>query len=44
MQTANYRYWEEDGAFVGYLLAHPNYWTQGTTLEDLQEHLKRPTH
>jgi predicted RNase H-like HicB family nuclease len=33
-------YWQEDGAWLGYLLDYPDYWTQGTTLEDLKEHLK----
>ena len=31
--------WEEDGAWIGYLQDHPDYWTQGETLEDLREHL-----
>jgi predicted RNase H-like HicB family nuclease len=33
-------YWEEDGAWLGYLEEYPDYWTQGETLEDLREHLK----
>lgn len=33
-------YWEEDGAWLGYLQEYPDYWTQGETLEDLREHLK----
>ena len=32
--------WEEDGAWLGYLQDYPDYWTQGDTREDLQEHLK----
>ena len=32
--------WEEDGAWLGYLLDYPDYWTQGETLEDLKAHLK----
>jgi predicted RNase H-like HicB family nuclease len=33
-------YWEEDGAWLGYLQEYPDYWTQGETIEDLREHLK----
>lgn len=33
-------YWEEDGAWLGYLFDYPDYWTQGETLEDLKTHLK----
>ena len=32
--------WEEDGAWLGYLQEVPDYWTQGETLEDLDEHLR----
>jgi predicted RNase H-like HicB family nuclease len=32
--------WEEDGGWLGYLRDYPDYWTQGETLEDLQEHLR----
>jgi predicted RNase H-like HicB family nuclease len=40
MQTAKFMYWEEDGFFVGHFLDYPDYWTQGTTLDDLKEHLR----
>lgn len=40
MQTAKYSYWEHDGAWLGYLLEYPDYWTQGETLDDLKEHLR----
>jgi hypothetical protein len=40
MQTTKYIYWEEDGAFLGYLQDYPDYWTQGETLDDLIEHLR----
>jgi predicted RNase H-like HicB family nuclease len=40
MQTAKYGYWEEDGWFIGHFLDYPDYWTQGTTLDDLKEHLR----
>jgi predicted RNase H-like HicB family nuclease len=33
-------YWEEDGAWLGYLVEFPDYRTQGETLDDLREHLK----
>jgi predicted RNase H-like HicB family nuclease len=33
-------YWEEEGAWLGYLQDSPDYWTQGMTLEDLKEHLR----
>lgn len=32
--------WEEQGAWVGYLQEYPDYWTQGESLEDLEEHLR----
>ena len=31
--------WQEGDAWLGYLLDYPDYWTQGTSLEDLKEHL-----
>jgi predicted RNase H-like HicB family nuclease len=40
MQRVNIVYWEEQGAWLGYLQEYPDYWTQGETLEDLKEHLK----
>ena len=40
MQTVKIVYWEEDGAWLGYLQDYPNYWTQGETLDDLREHLR----
>jgi predicted RNase H-like HicB family nuclease len=33
-------YWEEQGAWIGYLQDYPDYWTQGETLDDLREHLR----
>jgi len=32
--------WQEDGMWLGYLAEFPDYWTQGISLEDLEEHLK----
>ena len=41
MQTAKYLHWEDqDGTFIGYFLDYPDYWTQGTSLDDLKDHLK----
>jgi predicted RNase H-like HicB family nuclease len=34
------QYWQEDGMWLGYLAEFPDYWTQGISLEDLEEHLK----
>lgn len=39
MQVVKFKYWEEDGAWLGYLLDFPDYWTQGDTLDDLEDHL-----
>lgn len=35
-----YTYWEDGGAYVGYLREFPDYWTQGESLKDLEEHLR----
>ena len=40
MAAVNFVYWEEDGWFLGYLQEYPDYWTQGITLKDLEEHLR----
>jgi predicted RNase H-like HicB family nuclease len=40
MQTAKFVYWEDEGMYVGYFQDYPDYWTQGTTLDDLKEHLR----
>jgi hypothetical protein len=39
MQTVKYVWWQEDGAWLGYLQDFPDYWTKGETLDDLKEHL-----
>jgi predicted RNase H-like HicB family nuclease len=39
MQALEYVYWEDDGAWLGYLHAFPYNWTQGETLDDFKEHL-----
>lgn len=40
MNVVKIVFWEEDGAWLGYLQDYPDYWTQGETLDDLKEHLK----
>jgi len=40
MNTIKIVFWEDDGAWLGYLQDYPDYWTQGDTLNDLKEHLK----
>ncbi len=35
-----YTYWEDGEDFVGFLREFPDYWTQGASLEDLEEHLR----
>lgn len=38
--TVRYVYWKEDEMWLGYLEEFSDYWTQGESLEDLQEHLR----
>ena len=38
--TVRYVCWREDDMWLGYLQAFPDYWTQGESFEDFQEHLK----
>ena len=38
--AARYVYWEEDGAWLGYLEEFPDYLTQGETLPELEENLR----
>lgn len=40
MQTVKYVYWQDQDMWLGYLEEFPDYWTQGTSLEDLSDHLK----
>jgi len=35
-----YVYWKEADAWLGYLEEFPDYWTQGDSVDDLEEHLK----
>jgi hypothetical protein len=37
----SYTYWAAaEGGFIGYLHQYPDHWTQGETLEELEEMLK----
>lgn len=40
MQVVKIVVWQEDDSWLGYLLEFPDYWTQGSSLDDLKEHLK----
>jgi hypothetical protein len=40
MQSIRFIYWQEDDVWLGYLDEYPDYWTQGSSLDDLKEHLK----
>lgn len=41
MKTITVVYWqEEDGMWLGHLQNHPDYLTQGETLDELKENLK----
>ena len=34
-----YKYWHSDSLFVGFLEDYSDYWTQGKTVQELEEHL-----
>ena len=40
MPTTKMVYWRNEDWWLGYLEEFPDYWTQGETFEDLQEHLR----
>jgi predicted RNase H-like HicB family nuclease len=40
MKTMRYVYWQHDDVWLGYLEEFLDYWTQGETLDELQENLK----
>jgi predicted RNase H-like HicB family nuclease len=40
MNTPRYVYWQDGDMWLGYLEEFPDYMTQGTTLEELQENLR----
>jgi len=39
MAAAGFTYWQDGELWLGYLDQYPDYMTQGTSLEDLKEHL-----
>jgi predicted RNase H-like HicB family nuclease len=40
MNAPRYVYWQDGDMWLGYLEEYPDYMTQGTTLEELQENLR----
>jgi predicted RNase H-like HicB family nuclease len=40
MKSVKFVYWQDNGIWLGYLQEYPEYWTQGTSLNDLKHHLK----
>lgn len=40
LRTIKVVYWEEEGAWLGYVQDYPDYWTQGDSLDELQDHLR----
>lgn len=40
MGTVKYVYWKDGNMWLGYLETYPDYWTQGETMEALEENLK----
>ena len=39
MASLGFTYWQDAETWLGYLDQYPDYMTQGTSLEDLKEHL-----
>ncbi len=39
MNKTKYIYWQDEDMLMGYLEEYPDYWTQGESLEELQENL-----
>lgn len=40
MESTKYIYWQDQGLWLGYLQDYPDYWTQGQSLEELEEQLR----
>ncbi len=40
MQCVNVVVWQDGDTWIGYLQEYPDYLTQGSSVEDLREHLK----
>ncbi|PYI49768.1 MAG: hypothetical protein DMF11_00095, partial [Verrucomicrobia bacterium] len=39
MASIGFTYWQDDEMWLGYLDEYPDYMTQGTSLDNLKEHL-----
>jgi len=39
MALIGFTYWQDEEMWLGYLDEYPDYMTQGTSLDDLKEHL-----
>ncbi len=39
MKIQKYIYWQDYLMYLGYLEEYPDYWTQGKTIEELEENL-----
>lgn len=39
MAKLKYVFWQDDGMWLGYLQEFPDYWTQGTSEEELRGNL-----
>jgi predicted RNase H-like HicB family nuclease len=40
MKATKYIYWQDEDMWLGYLEEYPDYWTQGKTIEELEENLR----
>ena len=40
MDAKRFIYWQDDEQWLGYFEEYPDYWTQGSSFEDLQDHLQ----
>jgi hypothetical protein len=40
MQTVKFMCWKKEEMHIAHFLDYPDYWTQGTNLDDLTDHLR----
>jgi len=40
MRTLKYAFWQDGDFYLGFLNEYPDYWTQGTSKEDLLDNLR----
>jgi len=40
VKATKYTYWQDEDMWLGYLEEYPDYWTQGETIEELEENLR----